>query len=231
MAYTTDANGIPILEPQSLLSDVPAYTSALAPHLVDANGDTLSTVSAQVAEHDQHLDVVDAALIQERSRPLLSSGWTQTINLGGGGDHFIRLNTHAASQYGIPAKVNDVILFHVGVFHNDSGTQICRYTFGTLGSGLTGNPNTAAFNQALGTVPIPGFPASTFFWQGSEHGTLHATIPFRVNANDLVGGVEGNVDFCVYVSNHGHPTTNDQILCNGIVNLGQIGVYQPRGSA
>ena len=33
MAYDTDANGIPILEPQSLLSDVPAYTKALAPHI------------------------------------------------------------------------------------------------------------------------------------------------------------------------------------------------------
>lgn len=33
MAYTTDANGIPILEKKSLLTDVPEYTQALAPHV------------------------------------------------------------------------------------------------------------------------------------------------------------------------------------------------------
>jgi hypothetical protein len=55
VAYEQYTNGIPYLAPGSLLSDIPSYTQAVAPKLVNSRGETLSTVSDLVDDHETRL--------------------------------------------------------------------------------------------------------------------------------------------------------------------------------
>ena len=86
MAYEQYTNGIPYLGPGSLLSDVPYYTQALAPKLVNSRGETLSTVSDLVDDHETRLNNVTISRFVGRYHHNfgnIPAGGDRTYNLTG----------------------------------------------------------------------------------------------------------------------------------------------------
>lgn len=230
MAYTTDANGVPILEPQSLLSDVPSYTQAVAPYLVDVNGNDLSSLADHVELMDQHLALAEAAVQYQSNYPIITGGWVMDMSSNPLNDgEWRRMNSHALGQYGIPAKVGDLVIMY-GTYYRGTAwgggdsTNVTRPVITTIATSQTGDPNTSGSGQWLGTTQHQTLGSATWFFGPGMHGSPGpSTIYCIPKAADFANGAAGNLDFGIQA--HAPVRTHDCFTCHGIINYGQPNTF------
>lgn len=232
MAYDLDANGVPILGPQSLLSDVPSYTQAVAPYLVDVNGNDLSSLADHVELMDQHLAAAEAAIKIEATYPIITNGWTMDMSANPLNDgEWRRMNSHALGQYGIPAAVGDCVVIY-GTYYRGTAwgggdsTNVTRPTITTIATQDTGDPNTAGAGQDLGTTNHQTLGAATWFFGPGMHGSPGPSPILCIpQARDFANGSFGNLDFGIKA--HAPVRTHDCFTCHGIINYGKSHSYGP----
>lgn len=231
MAYDTDVNGVPILEPKSLLTDVPSYTQAVAPYLVDVNGNDLSSLADRVELIDQHLALAEAALEIETNYPIITGGWV--MDMSGNPLHdgeWRRMNTHALGQYGVPAAVGDLVVMYCTYYRGTAwgggnSTNVTRPTITTIATSQTGNPNTSGAGQSLGTTKHQDLGNATWFFPPGMHGSFGPSAILCIpTAADFANGTSsGNLDFGIRA--HAPIRTHDYLTCHSIINFGKSHNY------